>query len=140
MSNLNQSNKHFIFTFGYGNRKTYESLLEYIERYNISYLVDIRLSPRAWSRKWYGESIEKLCASQNIKYLSRVSLGNISGKSYWIPPQQDKADETLSEIAEILQAENVLLLCAEMDCSRCHRVDVAYKLQELSSAIIKHLK
>lgn len=140
MSNIQQSHQNFIFTFGYGNRKNYESLLEYIERYNISYLVDIRLSPRAWSRKWYGESIEKLCASRNIKYLSRVSLGNTSGKSDWIPPEKDKADETLSEVAEILQAENVLLLCAEIDCSRCHRVDVAYKLQELSSATIKHLK
>lgn len=134
------SEKKIVLTFGYGNRNDYDAFLNYLEEYNVSCVVDVRLSPRAWSRKWYADTIEKLCISKNIRYVSKVSLGNVSGCSYWIPPEKKEAEETLSEVAEILNTGNVLLLCAEMDSSKCHRGEVARKLQELTSASVKHLK
>ncbi|MDR9403118.1 MAG: DUF488 domain-containing protein [Halothece sp. Uz-M2-17] len=140
MSYSIQSNQNLVLTFGYGNRKSYDTLLEYIKKYNITCIVDVRLSPRAWSRKWYGDAIEKLCSSKNITYMSKTSLGNISGNSHWIPPEQEEADKTLSEIAEISKGENILLLCAEMNCAKCHRTEIAHKLHELSNATVKHLE
>lgn len=135
-----QSNKNFVLTFGYGNRKDHATFLEYLENFNVSCVVDVRLSPRAWSRKWYGDAIERLCVARNIRYISKGSLGNTSGSSHWIPPEEEDAEETLSEVAEMLEAGNILLLCAEMDSSRCHRVEVAHKLQELTNASVKHLQ
>lgn len=140
MFNSISSEKNFVLTFGYGNRKDYDAFLDYLEEFNVTCVIDVRLSPRAWSRKWYGDAIEKLCISKNIRYMSKTSLGNISGCSHWIPPAQEAAEQTLSEVAEILETGSVLLLCAEMDSSRCHRVEVACKLQELTSASVKHLK
>lgn len=134
------SNKNTILTFGYGNRKDYNLFLEYLNKFNVAYVIDIRLSPRAWSRKWYGDAIEKLCISKNISYVSRKPLGNTSGNSHWIPPSQAEAEQTLSEVAEMLEVGSVLLLCAEMDSSRCHRVEVASKLQVLTNKAVKHLK
>ena len=134
------SNETFVLTFGYGNRKDYDLFLDYLEKFNIAYVIDVRLSPRAWSRKWYGDAIEKLCISRDICYVSKKSLGNISGNSHWIPPSQEEADKTLSEVANMLETGCVLLLCAEMDPSRCHRVDIASRLQELSNASVQHLK
>jgi uncharacterized protein (DUF488 family) len=131
---------HLVLTFGYGNRKDYNDFIDYLDKFDVKYVVDVRLNPRAWSRKWYGEAIEKLCSSKNIQYLSKVSLGNISGCSHWIPSVQEDADQTLKEIAQILDAENVLLLCAEMDSSKCHRSEVASRLGELTCASVKHLK
>lgn len=140
MLNSTTFEKNFVLTFGYGNRKDYDSFLNYLEEFSVTCVIDIRLTPRAWSRKWYGDAIEKLCTSKNIHYISKISLGNISGCSHWIPPVQKEAEQTLSEVADILKTGSVLLLCAEMDSSRCHRVEVACKLQELTNASVRHLK
>lgn len=140
MINSTLSEKKFILTFGYGNHKDYDAFLKYIDEFKVAYVVDVRLSPRAWTRKWYGAAIEKICTSNNIQYLAKASLGNTSGRSNWIPPEQAAADETLSELADIIDTGNVLLLCAELDYLRCHRVEVATKLQALTNASVKHLK
>lgn len=129
-----------ILTFGYGNRKDYDSFLNYLKEFNVTCVVDVRLKPRAWTRKWYGDAIEKICNFNNVQYVSKPPLGNLSGKSNWIPPEKQEAEQTLSEVAEILEAGNVMLLCAEMDSSKCHRVEVALKLQDLTRASVKHLK
>ncbi|MDF0552168.1 DUF488 domain-containing protein [Kamptonema sp. UHCC 0994] len=133
------SNNHYILTFGYGNRKNYEMFLCYLQKYDVKCVVDVRISPRAWTRRWYGEQIKELCFSNNIKYISTTSLGNISGKENWIPPNQEEADAALNKVAEIAQGGTILLLCAEMDHHRCHRVDVANELEKLVSLPVKHL-
>ncbi|NEP44869.1 MAG: DUF488 domain-containing protein [Okeania sp. SIO2G4] len=133
------SNK-YILTFGYGNRKDYTEFLEYLQNFDVKCVIDVRKSPRAWSRKWYGDKIENLCHSKNIQYISKVSLGNTSGKANWVSPTPEKVDADLSEIAEIVTQGNILLLCAELDPARCHRVEVANCLNKLISAQVKHLK
>jgi uncharacterized protein (DUF488 family) len=133
------SQQNIILTFGYGNRKNYDALSEYIDGFGILFVVDVRLNPRAWTRKWYGDAIEKFCVAQKINYMSRGALGNTSGNSRWIPPVLEEANQSLREIALLLKKGNVLLMCAEMDPSRCHRVEVAEKLRELTNATVKHL-
>jgi uncharacterized protein (DUF488 family) len=128
-----------ILTFGYGNRKDYDLFLKYIDEFKIAYVVDVRLSPKAWTRKWYGDAIEKICQSVNTQYLAKPTLGNTSGRSNWIPPEPTAAAETLSELAKILDSGNVLLLCAELDHLRCHRVGVAEELEKLTNVAVKHL-
>jgi uncharacterized protein (DUF488 family) len=140
MKTVPASKSNFVLTFGYGNRKDYDSFINYLDEFHVACVVDVRLNPRAWSRKWYGEAIEKLCASKNICYLSKASLGNTSGCSHWIPLEKKEADQTLLEISKILNSGNILLLCAELDSSKCHRSEVASRLGELASASVKHLK
>lgn len=132
--------EQYILTFGYGNRKDYDLLLKYLQEFDVKCLVDVRIRPRAWSRRWYGEQIKKLCISRNIKYISQTSLGNISGKGNWIPPNQAEADAALEEIAEIARKGTVLLLCAEMNPHRCHRREVADCLAKLVSLPVEHLE
>jgi uncharacterized protein (DUF488 family) len=108
--------------------------------FRIICVIDVRLRPRAWSRKWYGDALQQLCHSQNIQYVSKTALGNTSGDQSWIPPEKQEAEKTLSEVAKILKTGNILLLCAEMDSSRCHRSEIASKLKELTNASIKHLR
>ncbi|MEO0770658.1 MAG: DUF488 domain-containing protein [Cyanobacteria bacterium J06649_4] len=131
---------HTVFTFGYGNRKNYDVFLDYIDKFDVSCVIDVRLSPRAWSRKWYGDALEKFCVSKHIRYSSKKALGNLSGCRDWIPPEVVEAEKALSEVAEILKLGNVLLLCSEMDYSRCHRAEVASKLQALTGSSVKHLE
>lgn len=135
-----KSQKLCILTFGYGNRKNYEVFQDYLQNYDVKCVVDVRESPRAWSRRWYGDRIQSLCNSNNIKYISKTALGNISGKANWIPPNQEEAEQALSEVAEIARKGTILLLCAEMNHERCHRTEVANHLEELVSIPVKHLE
>lgn len=130
----------YILTFGYGNRKNYELFLDYLQRFDVKYVVDVRIRPRAWSRKWYGDQIHFFCNSNNIQYINKNVLGNTSGKENWIPPDQEQAEVALREIAEIARSSTVLLLCAEMNPNRCHRKDVADCLGKLASVPVKHLE
>ncbi len=139
----NFSSKHsnkYILTFGYGNRRDYSEFLEYLENFDVKCVIDVRKSPRAWSRRWYGDKIENLCHSRNIQYISKVALGNTSGTQKWVSPTPEKVNVDLREIAEIARQGNILLLCAELDPSRCHRVEVANCLNELVSAKVEHLE
>jgi uncharacterized protein (DUF488 family) len=140
MNSQSESLKPLILTFGYGNRKNYDDFLTYLNLFNVKYVVDVRSSPRAWSRKWYGEEIKKLCDFQNIKYISSVALGNTSGNKNWIPPNIEEAVKALQEISEIAMLETTLLLCAEKLPSQCHRVEVAQQLQQLTNTPIQHLE
>ncbi|MBE9185029.1 DUF488 domain-containing protein [Microcoleus sp. LEGE 07076] len=134
-----QLENEYIFTFGYGNRQNYDLFLAYIQNNNIKYVIDVRKNPRAWTRRWYGDKIQEFCLSKNIQYISKIDLGNTSGTQKWIPPNQKKAKAALREVAEITQQGTVLLLCAEMNPEKCHRVDVAEKLAKLVSLPVRHL-
>lgn len=139
MSGADEAKNKYILTFGYGNRKDYNVFLDYLQNFDVKCVVDVRISPRAWSRKWYGEQIQSFCISKSIKYISKTSLGNTSAKENWIPPNQEEANAALHEIAEIAQMGNILLLCAEMNPHRCHRKEVAKCLGKLVSLPVKHL-
>jgi uncharacterized protein (DUF488 family) len=139
MSAADEPKNKYILTFGYGNRKNYDIFLDHLQSFDVKCVVDVRISPRAWSRKWYGDRLQSLCSSKSIKYISKPSLGNTSGKENWIPPNQEEADAALQEIAEIAQNGNVVLLCAEINPHRCHRKEVADCLRKLISLPVKHL-
>ncbi|MEL6458407.1 MAG: DUF488 domain-containing protein [Cyanobacteria bacterium J06636_27] len=134
-----KDNKNYILTFGYGNRKDYQQLIEYFEQYKVLFLIDVRIRPRAWSRKWYGDAVEKLCISKGIKYISKSALGNTSGNEKWLPPSKIEAEKSLEEVAKCACHGTVLLMCAEKDWNRCHRTEVANELKKLVDSSIQHL-
>jgi uncharacterized protein (DUF488 family) len=134
------SNKHFIFTFGYGNRRNHGELIEYLRKFQVKYVVDVRLTQRAWTRTWYGDKIQEACNKLGVIYIARTALGNTSGKSDWVSPNEQEAQIALNEIASIAQESNIILLCAELDYSRCHRQEVADQLSRIAEVPIMHLK
>jgi uncharacterized protein (DUF488 family) len=140
MNLSDQAKNKYIFTFGYGNRKNYDVFLDYLRSFEVICVVDVRICPRAWSRRWYSEQLQSFCREQNIKYISKTALGNTSGKENWIPPNQEEAEAALIEIAKLAEMGNILLLCAEMNPHRCHRIDVANRLGKLLSTPVKHLE
>ncbi len=70
---LKKHEKNNILTFGYGNRQNYDRFIEYLEDYHVKYVIDVRMKPRAWSRKWYGEEIKNLCLSKKVQYISQTN-------------------------------------------------------------------
>lgn len=129
----------YILTFGYGNRKDYDSLAEYLKNHQVKYVIDVRKNPRAWCRKWYGEQVKVFCGLQGIEYISSPDLGNTSGNENWIPPDPEQAQKALEEVAKLAKLGNVLLMCAEMNYERCHRTQVANMLGKLTSLPVINL-
>jgi uncharacterized protein (DUF488 family) len=132
-------NKNLILTFGYGNRTNYIDLEDAISQHKVSILIDVRKKPRGWSAKWSAKSLSAFCESIGIDYLPQTALGNDSGKSNWIPPDKDKAEAALSEVSNISKQKNVLLLCAEKDWKRCHRVDVSEEIRSRTGNKVLHI-
>ena len=139
MNNTKIHTSNYILTFGYGNRKDYQEFIEYLEQYKVSCVIDVRIRPRAWSRKWYGDGVEKLCLSKGIRYISKSALGNTSGNAKWEPPDKQEAQKSLQEVAKIAFDGTVLLMCAEKDWQRCHRTEVANELEKLVHFPVQHL-
>ncbi|NJO93222.1 MAG: DUF488 domain-containing protein [Hydrococcus sp. RM1_1_31] len=132
--------KPYILTFGYGNRSNHQLFSSYLEEFQVAYVIDIRKSPKAWNRKWYREELEKLCVSKGITYWSETVLGNLSGTSKWISPNPEEANQVLRQIAKQTKFQTILLLCAEKDYQKCHRLEVANLLKELTNLPVKHLE
>lgn len=133
--------KGLILTFGYGNRKNHDQFLEYLDKYQVNFVIDVRISPRAWSYNWHRNKLQEVCETHNVQYISKTALGNTSGKQNWIPPNREEAEFALQEVAELAEKGTVLLLCAEMNFQRCHRTDVASQLNQLiSNSQIEHLE
>ncbi|MFM6190891.1 MAG: DUF488 family protein [Planktothrix sp.] len=140
-NNIAELKKKLILTFGYGNRKNHDKFLEYLKKYQVDFVIDVRMTPRAWSRKWYGNKLQEVCEAHDVKYISKTALGNISGQKNWVPPDLEEADIALREVAELAEKGTVLLLCAEMNFHRCHRTDVAsHLIQLISNSQIEHLE
>ncbi len=98
-NNISKLKNKLILTFGYGNRKNYDIFLEYLNKYQVNFVIDVRMTPRAWSRKWYGNKLQEVCEAHNVKYISKTALGNTSGQQNWIPPDREAADIALGEVA-----------------------------------------
>jgi hypothetical protein len=131
-----------IFTFGYGNRTSYDDLSKFIDENSIVRVIDVRLRPTAWTRRWHGVEIEKFCQSQDVSYDRETALGNTSGKRDWLPPDEVAAKEAIEKVAELIRSDSgsILLLCAELDSKRCHRSEVASRLNKVVGLSVEHLR
>ncbi|NJN61762.1 MAG: DUF488 domain-containing protein [Coleofasciculaceae cyanobacterium RL_1_1] len=128
-----------LFTFGYGNRTNYDQFEQYLTDNEIDLVVDVRLTPRAWTRTWYGDRIQNFCRSKKVRYVSEKRLGNTSKKKQWIPPNTEEAENAVKKLSKMALKRNILFLCAELKSERCHRTEVAERVGDLSNALVTHL-
>lgn len=133
-----------LYTFGYGNRKGYSELANYIEANKINFLIDVRLTPYGWNAIWHHTELEKFCQQRNVHYHSLKELGNTINSPNWKPLDEKRAVNTLHGIARLLlnEGNHILLMCSELDHNRCHRTQVATRINQLliKPVPIEHLK
>ena len=128
-----------IYTFGYGNRANYNALSQYLIEYEITRFVDVRLSPKGWSRIWWADELNEFCNQNKVLYLNMPALGNTTKTAEWVPPDASLAKMVLKDLSFALQSSSILLMCAELDHKRCHRTVVAEQLSNLSGCPVLHL-
>ncbi len=121
-----------IASYGYGNSKTNDELIQFMKDNDLSILVDVRMRPKGWATLWSKPYLEKKLPSEGLQYLSVPTLGNTTGTAQWIPPSEIDAQETLEYLVSLLKkGENICLMCAEKDYKSCHRTSVAETLSQL---------
>lgn len=128
-----------IFTFGYGNRTSHNQLIKYFQSREIKYLIDVRFTPYGWSSLWHCTELEKVCKNNGVQYISKKDLGNTSGKPEWVPPDKKRASIALQDVAKLCKDYNIILMCSELDVKRCHRKEIAERLERMVDEIVIHL-
>lgn len=136
-----------LYSIGYGGRKPSE-LIEALNEYQIHWVVDVRLMPRAF--------IEYFCAGEGMRNLLEPAIGyrwmQELGNVFRDDPQWKgkythrlyrngdiayKALKLLVDKLEFVSWTRVCLLCAERKAQECHRSIVAKAaVSELNS--MKH--
>ena len=132
-------NAPLILTFGYGNRTNYDDLRLAFNKYDVSFLIDVRKKPRGWSAIWNASKLSDFCESVGVSYLSKTALGNDSGTHNWTPPDLQAAKIELDNVSELSTHHNILLLCAEKKWQRCHRVEVSEHIKNKTGNEVLHL-
>lgn len=129
-----------IFTFGYGNRIYPASLTELLMTEQ-AWLIDVRERPKAWSVTWSKPSLRKYCEDVlRVPYMALEALGNTSGTPEWVPPDREAARAVLAQLAkDIGRNQSVVLMCAELDPTKCHRAKVAEELSKLTGQKVVHI-
>jgi Protein of unknown function, DUF488 len=128
-----------IYTFGYGNRLTYDDLVNASRKNKIGYIVDVRRTTGAWSGIWRGPALSANAIKWGMGYQHYPELGNTSGTAKWQPPDRELADATIDLFVPFIKEYSVVLICAELDADRCHRSEVANVLSLKSGVPVTHI-
>jgi uncharacterized protein (DUF488 family) len=131
-----------IYTWGYSTNRTFEDLLAALpedrrESGRVA-IIDVRRSRRSRNPQWHCPHY-----SHWEHYSWLMYLGNAEGaaRGTWQPALGPKRmQEHLDYATSLLRRYGaVVLICAERDPRRCHRVQVAEALAARTGAEIVHL-
>lgn len=143
-------NKTFYF-WGYGNttcNEFYDILQKWKKNFNISHIIDIRINPFGWAgcyhKPWFKKNIEKYNLTyEHIKELGNPGCDLDSYKRCYLLTKQffdGLIYFLLTATGAVGESKNILLFCAELYYSQCHRKIIANVLQNKPLFLnVKHL-
>lgn len=122
--------KYVIYLTGYGNQ-TPDKFFERIEYAGDSCLIlDVRARRRSWARSYTGPTTELVCNQRGHRYLWLHELGSASYNG----GEVELVNEPVGMMAlecQVRRAEiPVVLMCAELRSTDCHRLVVARRFAE----------
>ena len=133
-----------VYDIGYQDIEFFWDLEKILKKYNIKYLVDVRLNPISYKKPHFNKtSLENSMANYANKQdvteyiFAGERLGNpYHHEKYWANMYEshirnnDKFNEAIDKLIELGQEGDILLFCAEKDFKKCHRKYVEYALQD----------
>jgi uncharacterized protein (DUF488 family) len=135
-----------VYTWGHSRERTFEDLLAALrltwpEPWRVP-IVDVRRSRGSRNPRWHCDGTVRT----QLVYLWYVwlnGLGNAQSapSGTWVPARGDAVmEQHLDYAASLLRRYGaVVLVCAERDHRKCHRVQVAEALAERTGAEVVHL-
>ena len=123
---------HVCYTWGYGGSSlpVLRGLLDSLG----AVLVDVRYSPKSWSRQWWGTSLAREFAG---RYVWVKALGNTLYRTDDI--QLADPARGVEAVAPILAVRPIVMLCVCPIGETCHRAVAARWLAEATGCEIVHL-
>ena len=130
----------FCYTIGYGNRSL-EYLIDMVQSFNISYLVDIRSYPHSVHEEFNKENLEIVLPKNNIVYSHCPGLGGLRDGSYMDYTKTDEFRKYYSRLVNKIEAVNkagsgIVLMCAEKNPKDCHRYHLSKVLESCGIKVI----
>lgn len=141
-----------IFTIGYEGLSI-DEFMALLSDNGVDTVVDVREFPLSRKRGFSKNALANTLHEAGLEYVHMVNLGcpkpvrnqyreDGDWKRYTIGflKHLKKQTAAITELAELAQSSNCVLLCYEADYNYCHRLMVANAVRELCGAAVKHLK
>jgi uncharacterized protein (DUF488 family) len=119
-------------TIGYGGLAGANHLIARLTEINAELVVDVRLKPYCgWNKDFCGSALKNKLSIAGVDYFWTADLGNLTRDV-----QNIKLSNEAQGIEKVLYLVNthnygtVVLLCAEADEKRCHRLYIKNRLVE----------
>ncbi|MFZ2410068.1 MAG: DUF488 domain-containing protein [Candidatus Methanoperedens sp.] len=119
-------------TVGYGGLSGANHLIAILKETNAELVVDVRLKPYCgWNKDFCGHALKDKLSGAGIDYFWTDDLGNITRDVRNIKLVNEKRGlEKVLALVKTYSYGTVVLLCAEADEKRCHRLYLKNKLAE----------
>ncbi|WAM22559.1 MAG: DUF488 domain-containing protein (plasmid) [Candidatus Methanoperedens sp.] len=119
-------------TIGYGGLGGANHLITLLKEMNAELVVDVRLKPWcSWNKDFCGYALKNKLCSAGIDYFWTEDLGNLTRNVQNIKLSNEA--QGIEKVLSLMNSHNydtVVLLCAEADEKRCHRLYIKNKLVE----------
>lgn len=142
-----------IYGFGYEG-KTAEELIATLKNYEISTLIDVRLTPISRKKGLSKTKLRAAIEAAGMKYHHLPALGNpkdnragfstpyttewaVARHNFEQVLENENAVQALEEIHQLLEHGNVGLLCFEADTKCCHRDVIMTKIGSTATPLLQ---
>ncbi len=119
-------------TIGYGGLSGANHLVKMLTEMNAELVVDVRLKPWcSWNKDFCALTLKNKLSGADMDYFWTEDLGNITRDVRDIKLLNEKRGlEKVLALVKTYSYGTVVLLCAEADETRCHRLYIKNKLVE----------
>ena len=123
-----------IFTIGYGGRR-FSDFVSLLQEHNIVSVVDVRRFPKSKVPEYNRESLEARLSEFGVSYIwMGDALGGFRQGGYPKYMESDSYQSGMSELLELAEKGNIVLMCKERSDAGCHR---RYIVETLANKGIK---
>jgi uncharacterized protein (DUF488 family) len=127
---------HTIFTIGHSTRSL-EEFINILKFYRIELVVDVRRFPSSKKFPWFNkENLEKELNKEKIEYIHYPELGGYRKEGYEVFSKSEEFEKAINELIEIINNKISIILCAEWNPMKCHRLYISERLNKLGYKII----
>ncbi|MCB9946560.1 MAG: DUF488 domain-containing protein [Rhodospirillaceae bacterium] len=142
-----------VFTIGY-ERASPEEVVQALKAAGVTVLADVRAVPNSRRRGFSKRALTAAMEDAGLHYRHFVALGNPKEgreaghagrmddfrRIFAAQLATDAAGAALQDLADLVEREQVCLLCYEADADHCHRSIVAAALGSRMALDIRHLR
>ena len=137
ISAMNKKTPHPLFTVGYGGRSL-PGLIAVLTEAGVNILADVRTSPRSPIPGFSGIELKKSLPTAGIEYVHLQELGNANYKRPELGFTLNSQAKGTARLKDLLNRSPTVILCAEKDYLRCHRLMIAELMQDQDTMLKVH--